>query len=87
MSQWEYCVITGISFGAGFSTHYPHLICFTPDEDGWATTYFDKPRGESEVDRTARTIAKLGEEGWEMVGVACDDRGRQTVYFKRLKPE
>lgn len=41
----------------------------------------DKLSGWDELTRTAKTIAQLGEEGWEMVGCIT-----LTLYFKRPKP-
>jgi hypothetical protein len=36
-------------------------------------------------DAIATTIAKLGDEGWKMVGCGNLDTTMHSIYFKRLK--
>jgi hypothetical protein len=85
MSKWEYCAITGIYYDT---------------KEGWLSAGFDKrslmlfkepnvfgekiERGDPNALSTA--IARLGEEGWEMVGCVPAARGdAHILYFKRAK--
>jgi len=88
MTRWEYCVISGIATGIGLSTYYPYLIHFTPDGRGYASTHLEKTPSDSEIAVVAKTIAKLGENGWEMVSAVYNEGSMRTysLYFKRPKP-
>lgn len=88
MQKWEYCAITGISaLSSKLSTSYPSLLQFS--DQG---TYVTKIRDEvienvyfDEETLTAKRIAKLGEEGWELVGTGNTSEGIHMLYFKRPK--
>jgi hypothetical protein len=76
--KWEYCAITGIvSIEKGFRSYIPAAVI----------RYF--PNTSEQVEGT---IAKLGDEGWEMVSVTdsfslSEGSGRSypVLYFKRAK--
>ena len=86
MKQWEYCLIRGLdmeeeSFEKRKSFfNPPWLIKFT-------TTGQQVSKLSSSPDEFAKTIAKLGEDGWEMVGSNTFGPGMQyhAIYFKRPK--
>lgn len=84
--RWEYCAITRAGQAPSIR------------RSAYAVTYF-QPGGvrvvdvdESFSDRAAlpRAIAKLGEEGWELVGEGPLEfklgAGGEALYFKRRKP-
>lgn len=84
MQQWEYCVITNV--GMHFHTSFPQLLRLTRQglEPVW--TYEQKVKGMKEQDVVAGLVAKLGQEGWEMVGAGSGSANIEmfhTLYFKR----
>ena len=94
--RWEYCVLTGGLGGInGFDTSYPKLTYFNLNgiarvDDLGNRDSQNRPkefRDVDEADYTAATIARLGEEGWEMTGVASlgrgDGTGSHNIYFRR----
>jgi len=88
MQKWEYCALVGMAkHTRNLNPHYPALWYFTPD--GYKIVEI---KG-AEYSGVAATIAKLGEDGWEMVGVgAMPDKATVgldpgVIYFKRLKPD
>jgi hypothetical protein len=82
MQKWEYCAIVGIRRADdGLNPYRPGIWHFT--ELGIQSTRIEKP----EADEVAKTIAQLGEQGWEMVGAGSTVEGSQHVlYFKRPRP-
>ena len=84
MTKWEYCAVSGIVRGG--DTYLSCLIRFTPD--GVVRTRLKKTRSESEQTVVAQTIAKLGEDGWEMVSAVSEGGpfDSHSLYFKRPKP-
>ena len=92
MQKWEYCIITGSGANAGgFAPKYPQLIYFSPNG---IETWIDlgnsdakkRPSGWRKVGEAgyvAHTIAELGLEVWEMVGVASQEYGSHSIYFRR----
>ena len=81
MQKWEYRFLGPIkSVAGGFQGYYPYDGYF--DDDGLKQTSLG---GRKESDRIASTIAKLGFEGWEMIG--CGSTGingeGHIIYFKR----
>lgn len=77
MSTWEYCAVIGIDRvtpGRHLHPLYPAIWYFT--KEGVQVVEL---KG-NEAKEVAQTIARLGEEGWEMVG--CEPL---AVYFKRPK--
>ncbi|MDP2937605.1 MAG: hypothetical protein Q8O86_14065 [Dehalococcoidia bacterium] len=83
MQKWEYCAVVGVG-QASSSRHllpeYPALWHFAPDG-----CHLTEIKGKEALE-IAKTIATLGEEGWEMVGCGNTDVKRHTLYFKRPKP-
>ena len=83
--KWEYCSVTKPNY-AGSNRGGIYQI-----------TYFRDPNFEivnveeaaTERGGPAKAIARLGEEGWEMVGqgaLEVRQGGLNALYFKRLKP-
>lgn len=87
MPEWEYCVIRGIyNTSSEWRTMYPRHYLFTPNGPQLVNDFRKIEQGLSESMSVARAIAVLGEQGWEMVGVANDGAGSShSLYFKRLK--
>ena len=80
MERWECCEV---------DTYYHVLHRFTPN--GWQGVALkrDKSKGDrSDDDATARAIAQLGLEGWELVNGAWGEmRGEKAfLFFKRRIP-
>lgn len=97
MQKWEYCVITGVdssSIGV-FKGQYPKLNYFgfngiSQEVDLGNSAASKRPKGWEKVGEggyIAYTIAKLGSEGWEMVGTgtgsSMQGTGTHCIYFKR----
>ena len=76
--QWEYCRLEDLRSG-GFVE--AKLIFFTPE--GEKTENLGAGRDSSQRDIVAIRIARLGDEGWEMVGTGVTGQGSHAVYFKR----
>ncbi len=83
MQKWEYCMIGPIkSTITGPEGYYPYTVHLT--DKGLAKTRIEGAGILSEISILAQTVAKLGEEGWEMVG--CGNTGdSHYLYFKRIK--
>ncbi len=81
MQKWEYCVVGPIR--SNFTGVNPIHILIT--ESGQESKRIFSEKGLSEYDALAKVIAKLGNEGWDMVG--CANAGIEThlLYFKRLQ--
>jgi hypothetical protein len=89
MPKWEYCAIVGVSRASNSPLYprWPQWVQFT------SQGHLAAKIGSSEKDELAelaKTIARLGEEGWEMVGTGTHSLGNGTeinhiVYFKRPK--
>ncbi len=83
-SRWEYCTVS--------------KAVTSPSRGGlyWITYFRDGGIQQVEVEEQAterggpaKAIAKLGEEGWEMVGqgpLEIRQGGLNAIYFKRPKP-
>jgi len=81
MQKWEYCAITGISGGGNllFPVTNPSnaiLVKFTGEKQEWGG-------GVNDHDHLAQIIARLGIEGWEMVGCGNIRENIHAMYFKR----
>lgn len=86
-SRWEYCAVsrsgyTGSNRGGQYWISYFRAT-------GVEIVEVEEKVSEQQGTQIARAIAKLGEEGWEMVGqgelpVSTGKFG--AIYFKRLKP-
>ena len=92
MQKWEYCVITGVSGGGGgFDGSYPKLNYFSKTGivkivdlgNGAASERPEGMRKVSEGGYIASTIARLGQEGWEMVGMGVETASYHCIYFRR----
>ena len=81
MQKWEYCAIVGISRNnEKLFPYYPGIWHFT--DLGIQASRIHSP----EADEVAKTIAQLGEQGWEMVGAGNVSDNYHTLYFKRPLP-
>jgi len=87
MQKWGYCYISGIKAGLHFETSYPRIVSFDSTEPHVKVEELRKKPDHEEVFVVADAIARLGEEGWEMVSVAAHgDYGNVTLFFKRPLP-
>ena len=95
MQKWEYCAVVGISsssIATKLDTRYPGVINFT-NQGGQITeirqTFLDKnitgSKDATERKGVAKAISRLGEDGWELVGVGKTGECFHTLYFKRPK--
>jgi hypothetical protein len=93
--KWEHCAITNASFsGGGFNTRGVATIRYF-QADGWKEEAVDfvpdlgYKRYEHrlyENGAMSKAIAKLGDEGWEMVSTNQDSNYNvSSIYFKRPK--
>jgi hypothetical protein len=93
--KWEHCAIIGASFsGGGFNTRGVATIRYFQGE-GWKeeTVDFVPDIGQRRYEHRlyengalAKAIAKLGDEGWEMVSTNQDKNDNvSSIYFKRPK--
>lgn len=81
MQKWEYCIVTGIvpwSGGLDSEDHLQYFGTASPE-----ITYFGHTTPQQRPQVLAQTIARLGEEGWEMVGCAFAGHRGHHIYFKR----
>jgi hypothetical protein len=87
--RWEYCAIMGVAWrqkGFSSSTRTPSAVVrFFPNT-------FEEIEGTNEEDAIANAFARLGDDGWELTGVATnfsvtDGTGKTSTvyYFKRPK--
>ncbi|MBK9927767.1 MAG: hypothetical protein IPP66_21045 [Anaerolineales bacterium] len=89
MPKWEYCAIGPIQQdeAAKWKGFYPQLIYFL--KDGLKEQRISKEGNISERDILAKTIAELGENGWELIStgdsVITSSKGMHYLYFKRIK--
>lgn len=94
--KWEYCVITGIDVSSvGFKPHFPKLTYFSLNGietqidlgNSAASKRSENWKDVSEAGYVAHIIAKLGMEGWEMVGTGSGSSNQGTGihcnYFRR----
>ncbi len=83
MTKWEYCAVKGVSSQMrDLHPTFPALWYF--GEQGVQITEL---KSQPEKDEVAYTIAKLGMEGWEMVGGGHDGQISHILYFKRPLPQ
>lgn len=87
--RWEYCAIMGVAWrqkGFSSSPRTPTAIVrYFPNEG-------EEVEGATEEDAIANAFARLGDDGWELTGVATnftvtDGNGKTSTvyYFKRPK--
>ena len=78
--KWEYCRLEDLRSG-GFVE--AKLIFFTAEGEKIESLGADKE--SSQRNTVAMRIARLGDEGWNMVGTGVTGQGSHAVYFKRKK--
>jgi hypothetical protein len=85
MQKWDYCVIRGIHNASNeWRVIYPRLYVFTERGAELVTDFQKREITVSEHGAVAQAIARLGEDGWEMVGSANDGTGSaHSLYFRR----
>ena len=83
MKNWEYCSIAPIKVVEG-AYKDTRLVRFNL-EGVLSVPVVEVARTHNVEDAIAITIAKLGEDGWEMVGCGNLDTTMHSIYFKRLK--
>ena len=89
MQKWEYRVIAGVDHTKlGLINRDPCYIQLTTEGEKilMGSRDFKTQGGGNETKAMAQLIAQLGEEGWELVGVASKDRSH-SLYFKRPKQD
>ena len=83
MQQWEYCYLYGIKAGNPMDTVLPRIASFKSSKPQINVRDLGKKIHEDEILGVAETIAKLGEEGWEMVSATNTQGSILTLFFKR----
>lgn len=86
-TKWEYCAVSKAGY-TGSSRGGMYWISYFK-EGGVEIVEIDEKVSEQQGASIARAIARLGEEGWEMVGQSDlpVKTGRfEAIYFKRQKP-
>ncbi|HEX8000901.1 MAG TPA: hypothetical protein VF528_21145 [Pyrinomonadaceae bacterium] len=86
-ARWEYCAVsragyTGSTRGGAYWINYFK-------ETGVEIVEIEEKVSEQQGAQVYKAIAKLGEEGWEMVGegeLLVRTGKFEAIYFKRLKP-
>lgn len=83
MQKWEYCAVIGVGReGIVFGGADPALYTF--NQDGTQ----EQRIGGKIYREIGKIVAKLGAEGWEMVGIGATHGGNyHTIYFKRPLPQ
>jgi len=90
--KWEYCAITQIysrdngQGGRETCAQISYLLPSAPKSEEYVTS--TNANGEAELGESAfyKTTAKLGSDGWEMVGrVGWNSALEHAVFFKRPK--
>jgi hypothetical protein len=85
--RWEYCAVSKAGY-TGSSRGGTYWISYFK-EQGVEIVEIEEKVSEQQGASIARAIAKLGEDGWEMVGQGDlpVKTGRfEAIYFKRQKP-
>lgn len=86
-AQWEYCAVSRSGY-TGSTKGGAYWISYFRD-NGVEIVEIDEKVSEQQGTSIAKAIAKLGDDGWEMVGSGelPIKTGRvEAIYFKRLKP-
>ena len=78
MQKWEYCTIYQITQMGGWLTGVGMVY-----RGSFSVKGAQRVELEHDPNALARGIAKLGLEGWEMVGAAVVSEHYHTIYFKR----
>lgn len=85
-ARWEYCAVSRAGY-TGSTRGGAYWISYFKDT-GVELVEIEEKVSEQQGAAVARAIAKLGDEGWEMVGSSelPVRTGRyEAIYFKRLK--
>jgi hypothetical protein len=87
MQKWEYCTLGPIEFSSAswkWLPNEPTRIIFTRKgmvEEGFK---IDETSSLKDVQNdVAKVLARLGDEGWEMVGCGAVFASGHFLYFKR----
>ena len=78
MQKWEYCAIYQITQMGGWLTGVGMVY-----RGSFSVKGVQREELDHDPNALARAIAKLGLEGWEMVGAAVVSEHYHTIYFKR----
>jgi hypothetical protein len=88
-TKWEYCAIkASIEWRSNIVRAVPYTTIRYYQSSGWRTetVEFDDYRQNHDSDiPVASAIAKLGDEGWEMVDNSTSKGTSSWIYFKRPK--
>lgn len=85
--KWEYCAVSKAGYAASSRGGTYWISYFR--ETGVEIVELEEKVSEQQGASLAKAIARLGEEGWEMVGQSDlpVKTGRlEAIYFKRQKP-
>lgn len=95
VQKWEYCAILGASTAGSSFNYRGNATIRYFQADGWKDEIVEfvpniGQRDEYRIHEKgamAKAMAKLGDEGWEMVSKEpdTDDKTRNIFYFKRPK--
>lgn len=82
MQKWEYCAITNIKAGGhqGLRGAYDWFVLCEFAQEGQNPVVTGNKKDSQK--KLGSAIAKLGLDGWEMVG-CVDDQYGHIIYFKR----
>ena len=86
-TKWEYCALYGYgssrqSLSFGSKTFYATIEYYQTSDSHTETVEMDRGSEEKVI---AKAIAKLGEEGWEMIIDRTHEGTPLKIYFKRPK--
>ena len=85
--RWEYCAVSKAGY-AGSSRGGTYWISYFK-ETGAEIVELEEKVSEQQGGSLAKAIARLGEEGWEMVGqsdLPLKNGRLEAIFFKRQKP-
>ncbi|MEI7554984.1 hypothetical protein [Candidatus Chlorohelix sp.] len=81
MAKWEYCCVIGMGkLMRNLEPSFPAIWFFR--EDGIEIVDI---KSKTEGNDVAKVIARLGLEGWEMVGAGNNGTEHHSLYFKKPK--
>ena len=93
MQKWEYCTISGIRHRVGDKDEKSFLVAsylYRFTDSGLGMEKLAAPKGTASQNYVAATIARMGDDGWELVGIGTGynqfgDIPHDVLYFKRPK--
>lgn len=85
MNKWDYCSIAPVKVVGG-AYKDTQLVRYAL-EGVLNVPVVEVARTHNVEDAIAITIAKLGDDGWEMVGCGNLETNMHAIYFKRLKED